>query len=389
MWRVFRVVAIGLVVVVAGGCASGNRGTGHPISDFNDFADQVKSDLSTCTNMADLVQIELGGYLVNGDSSNFNLVQLDTDSKSAQTACDEAKDGKLASLASLDPPSSISYIQSLSSAAGDTLLWATNDTTAVLHDLQRLAESNGSGVANASQLSTDVAQADHDAGTVRYDFSNAAQRLGIRNFEGVGLITWGSSSSGTSPSTPSHNQSSASLPSSTLGTTPRPSTPSSPAFSNGASVTTEATAPQSTPVPPTAAPIPPAPPPDPEAAGCTGDSPMANPSVLWTSCNFGTGHGNSDGTKGDSEIWDIGWSSWTAQSATGTGTYYTGAGQGPNGTDGPQWGIDIRLSSPRQTTAGYLFIQLSLVCDASVPPPTAAPDTPADCSNMSFTLPIP
>jgi hypothetical protein len=129
--------------------------------------------------------------LVNSNASNVDLVQLDTDSKTAQTACDEAKDDKLASLATLEPPSSISYIRSLGSAASNALLWATDDTTTVLHDLQRLAESSGNDVAIESQLTMDVAQADHDASTVRYDFSNAADRLGIRNFGGVGLVTWG------------------------------------------------------------------------------------------------------------------------------------------------------------------------------------------------------
>lgn len=62
--------------------------------------------------------------------------------------------------------------------------------TAVLHDIQRLVETNGNTVGILSQLQTDEAQADQDAGTVRYDFSHAAQRLGIQNFGGLGLVTW-------------------------------------------------------------------------------------------------------------------------------------------------------------------------------------------------------
>src|ERR1039457_7172762 len=107
MWRSVPMVAIGLVAAICSGCSSGNPGTGNRAADFKNFADEVKSDLAACTNMADLVQVELGGYLVNGDSSTFNLVTLDTYSKSAQTACDEAKDAKLLKLGSLNPPSDL------------------------------------------------------------------------------------------------------------------------------------------------------------------------------------------------------------------------------------------------------------------------------------------
>ena len=163
------------------------------IAAFNSFANRVKNDLALCTAGAADVQIEVGGLLVNPSSAtNAELVQLDNDSKSAQTACDEAKDDRLDDLATLSPPSPISYIQSLSNAASDALLWATDDTTAVLHDLQRLAESTGSAVAIESQLTTDVAQADNDAGSVRYSFTHAAQRLGITNFGGLGLVFWSS-----------------------------------------------------------------------------------------------------------------------------------------------------------------------------------------------------
>jgi hypothetical protein len=127
-------------------------------------------------------------------------------------------------------------------------------------------------------------------------------------------------------------------------------------------------------------------PPQAEAAGCTEDGPMVQPSSLSASCNDGPGH-ESNG-KGDSVIWEISWSSWNAQAAAGTGTYYTGTGQGPNGQDGPQWGVDIRLSSPQWTDNGYLFTTMTLTCDPSVPPPTSAPDTPSDCSDMTFTLPM-
>ena len=173
---------------------AGPTGSGNPVTDFQSFASQVRNDLSPCTNSAALVQVELGGLLVNPNASNVDLVQLDTDSKSAQTACDEAKDDKLSNLLSLSPPSSIGYIQSLSGASGAALLWATDDTTAVLHDLQRVAESSGNDVAIESQLTTDVTRTDSDAALVRYDFSNAASRLGIKSFSGVGLVVWGSDS---------------------------------------------------------------------------------------------------------------------------------------------------------------------------------------------------
>ena len=154
---------------------------------------------------------------------------------------------------------------------------------------------------------------------------------------------------------------------------------------------TDQTAPESTTTSTTAVTTTTTVPPTPQAKGCVMDSAMVQPPDIYTSCLYGGGHENPDGTKGDSEVWAISWgtaSSWGAQSARGTGTYYTGTGQGKNGADGPQWGVDIQLSAPQWVDNAYLFTQMSLTCDPSVPPPTSAPDTPGDCSSMSFTLPI-
>jgi len=251
------------VAIIAGACTNNGSGTGDPRVDFTNFANQVKSDLATCTNLAGIVQIELGGYLTNPDSTSFNLVQLDSDTKSAQTACDDAKDDRLLSLASLNPPSSISDIQSLNGVAMDALNWATNDTTAVLHDLQRLAETTGSQVAVQSQLSTDVAQADRDAAIVNYEFSNAANRLGIRRFGGLGLVSWESGSGAN--------------------------------FSPTANPTTTA--------------------PLPLVVDCTiygqpTQPPASKPTQLFLDC----------GGSQQEPVTDISWSSWTTTSAIGTGT---------------------------------------------------------------------
>jgi hypothetical protein len=68
--------------------------------------------------------------------------------------------------------------------------WATDDTTAVLHDIQNIAESNGSNVENDSKLQSDTAQSDQDANMLNSQLSQAARQLGITSTPTIGLVTW-------------------------------------------------------------------------------------------------------------------------------------------------------------------------------------------------------
>ena len=119
--------------------------------------------------------------------------QLDDADKQAQTACDDTKDENVANLISVSVPGSISFISSLGNVAENAESWATDDTTAVLNDIQKLVESNSSNpTALESRLQTDVAQADGDAGSLRNEMSHAAKRLKVKNYGGLGLIQWSS-----------------------------------------------------------------------------------------------------------------------------------------------------------------------------------------------------
>ncbi len=160
---------------------------------FKGFAAQVRAGLGYCEAAAKDTQILLGEVIQNTNPTQSDLVQLDSADKQAQTACDEVKDDALSNLATLSVPGSISYIKSLGGVADNALLWATDDTTVVLHDIQKIVESSSSNnTALDTQLQTDVSQADSDAGAVRSQMNHAANRLGITNYGGLGLVQWGS-----------------------------------------------------------------------------------------------------------------------------------------------------------------------------------------------------
>lgn len=197
-WAWVALAAVALLVIIATLASSSSKqpspstaGHATQVAAFNSFVSQVRADLNACTVPGAVVQVELGQILQNpAAASESDLVQLDDSTHTAQTGCDMAKSDDILNLGSLSIPNSITWIHSLNNAALDAETWATQDTTAVLHDVQKLAESGGNPTALVSQFDQDATTADQDASTVRYDFSNAAQRLGISNFSGLGLITW-------------------------------------------------------------------------------------------------------------------------------------------------------------------------------------------------------
>jgi hypothetical protein len=191
-----RLAAPALVVSVAISIFAGvsDAGASSKAGDFKSFAGQVRSGLAICTAAAADAQVELGQIqAAKSSATEAQIVQFDTTDKNAQTACDSAKDNSIANLFGLSVPGSISYISSLGNVGQNAEDWATDDTTAVLHDLQKAAESTGGNtVAIQSQLQTDVATADSDAGALRATMNAAAKKLKVKNYGGLGLIQWGS-----------------------------------------------------------------------------------------------------------------------------------------------------------------------------------------------------
>jgi hypothetical protein len=157
------------------------------------FAADNRHGLATCEAASANTQILLGEVIQAKTPTQSELTQLDSADKSAQTACDDAKDNNVLNLSSLSVPGSISYIHQLSNVGTNATIWATDDTTAVLHDIQKLVETTSSNTtALQSQLQTDVTQADADAGSLRNDMNSAAKRLKLKSYGGLGLIQWGS-----------------------------------------------------------------------------------------------------------------------------------------------------------------------------------------------------
>jgi hypothetical protein len=188
-----------IIAIVAGVSQKSSPPASHAskVAALGSFVGAIRTDLGTCTAAASDLQVELGLLVQNSASvTQSDLATLDTESKNAQTACDETDDNAILNLGTMSVPGALSGFSALQNVPIDANTWATNDTTAVLHDVQNIAESNGSSVANQSKLQTDVTQADQDANTLRSQVSSAAQSLGIAS-PSMGLVLWSSGSSNT------------------------------------------------------------------------------------------------------------------------------------------------------------------------------------------------
>jgi hypothetical protein len=186
---------LALIVLVIAIVSSGNSSKpptlAGQVSSFNSLVRTIKGDLSVCTAAASNIQIELGLILQNSTSvSQSDLVTLDTDSKNAQTACDEVDNNDILNLGTMSLSSQLASLQSLQGVPSEANNWATNDTTAVLHDIQNIAESTGSTVENDSKLQSDTAKGDQDANALNSQLSQSAQQLGITGAPSIGLVTW-------------------------------------------------------------------------------------------------------------------------------------------------------------------------------------------------------
>jgi len=199
-WAFLALVALIVIIVAIASSGNSSKPPTHAaeVSTFNSFVRTIKSDLSLCTAAASNIQIELGLLLENSTSvSQSDLVSLDTDSKNAQTACDETANNDVLNLGVMSLPGQLSSFQSLQNVPTEANSWATDDTTAVLHDVQNIAESNGNAVVNDSKLQSDTAQADQDAHTLNSQLSRAAQQLRITSTPSIGLVAWTSNGSTT------------------------------------------------------------------------------------------------------------------------------------------------------------------------------------------------
>ena len=421
-----RVVATRLIAGLAlatAACSGPPASLAQKRADFISLVGQERAGIATCNNELQDVQISVGA-LVTGDTSIGKPAALYSVAGTAHDACRMSSDNAILNLPH-SPPSDLSSQRGLSDAVGLVSVWADFDAATVMTDLQHVAQDIVSGndnLSDGSKFNSAIQQMDQDAASIGVAFKAAATAVGDTGYKGLGLVMWKGSSSGGASSGASGGGGSTTAGTTQVGSAGSANAGSSAASNaapgpgdvmNGASsapgsanesgmagnlspstspTETPSTQPSTAPTPsvtqPSTAPSPSTTrPPTPEAAGCTSDTAMVHPSDIYTSCDYGNGHESADGTKGDSEVWAVSWSSWGAGAATGTGTYYTGTGQGANGQDGPQWGVDIQLSSPNWVGGEYLFTHMTLTCDSSVPPPAGRADSPADCSSMSFTLP--
>jgi hypothetical protein len=199
-WGILALVALIVIIVAIASSASTSKPPTHAaeVLAFNSFVRTIKSDLGVCTASASDIQIELGLLLDNSASvSQSNLVTLDTDSKNAQTACDEDDNNDVLNLGLMSLPGPLSSLQSLQNVPSEANSWATDDTTVVLHDVQNIAESNGGVVENESNLLAATTQADRDARALESQLSRAARQLEITSTPSIGLVTWTSNGSTT------------------------------------------------------------------------------------------------------------------------------------------------------------------------------------------------
>jgi hypothetical protein len=197
MKRTIAAAAITLAAILTFGVPAG--AASHPRrAALKNFAAQIRQGLNLCTVDAQDTQIELGLVINAGNSaSQSDLDQLDSADKQAQTNCDEAKNDAVLNLGELSVPANIAYIHSLTDVGTEATIWA-QDTGHVLNDIQKLVESNSSNPTGlSSQLQTDVATADGDAGVIRAAVNHAASRTGLApqgsSYGGLGLVTWSTS----------------------------------------------------------------------------------------------------------------------------------------------------------------------------------------------------
>lgn len=186
-------IFLSLVPLALFAAACGSQAAATPadrISAYNTLATTVKTDLAGCTAGADDALAAVGLIIQEGSNAGeADLVQLDTISKQAQTLCDETKDNDILNLGGLSVPGSISGMSGLGNVPPDAASWASDDVAAVLHDIQNIAESNGSTVGDASQLQSDESTADSDSTAIYNSFHDAATTLGIAT-PAIGLVNF-------------------------------------------------------------------------------------------------------------------------------------------------------------------------------------------------------
>jgi hypothetical protein len=193
-----RGLVILLVVVVAVVIAVTTSGGSKPVTHaqkvaaFHSFVSSVEKGLNTCNVAAEDVAVQLGLVLLKGNNpTSSDLVQLDSVARSAQAPCDDTQDNALLNMENESVPGALSGFSNLSTVPTEAGIWAT-DTGKVLHDIENVAQSSGSGVGAASQLQGDVSTVDGDRSTLRSMFRSVANSLGI-SFPGLGLMKWSSS----------------------------------------------------------------------------------------------------------------------------------------------------------------------------------------------------
>ena len=189
VWIAVAFIAILVAVTGQSGTVSKTSGstTTAPSAkaEFKAWAAKIRQQLAVCTAETMNVQIVLGQALQ--DSSQSNLVALSVKAKDAQPLCQMGGTNDILDIGQNNPPSGY---PTLSSFPLDLQIWADQDNAAVIGDVEKVANSNGS-TASVSSLISDATSADESAATLENQIKQAAQKAGINNFEGLGLPVWG------------------------------------------------------------------------------------------------------------------------------------------------------------------------------------------------------
>ena len=166
---------------------------------FLSWANQIRSDLAPCEAGSTNVLAELGIVISKGSSASASdFVTLATTTKTAAPLCAITSNNGILNINTTNPPSGYPTLKSITS---DLQTWADQDNQQVVIDAGKVADSNGTSTGDVASLISDSQTADGDAATINSEMAAAASQAGVKNWKGLGLITWGLHQTGNTGST--------------------------------------------------------------------------------------------------------------------------------------------------------------------------------------------
>jgi len=212
------VVAIGIILLPAGvASASQSTTTTHPKTThhkpkpkpkskvnanqaaFLAWANHIRSELAPCEAGSTNVLTALGIILSKGSSASASdFVTLATTTKTAAPLCSITSNNGVLNINTTNPPSGYPTLKSITD---DLQTWADQDDQQTIIDAGKVADSNGNSTGAVASLLSDSQTADGDAATINSELAAAAHQAGVKNWKGLGLITWGLHQTGNTGST--------------------------------------------------------------------------------------------------------------------------------------------------------------------------------------------